>query len=237
MQGRPARRTLRGEYRVRVELPWRLDGAASDTGAPLVLCLHGQGMDEDSFALLLQKLFDRPLRFLLPRAPWPFEVRREHRIGWSWYPYDGDQARFLVELARTEGMLLGLLREVEALHGLEPRRRFVLGFSQGGYLGGMLALRHIDMFHGLIVAGARVKDEALGDEIRAAAGRDFRALLVHGLRDVHILPEAAERSRVALDAAGVAVQLLTFDDGHALGRAQVDAMGRWLDDAVSRLPA
>lgn len=233
MQEPATRRTLRGEFPVRVKLPWRLDGAATDPGAPLVLCLHGQGMDEDSFALLLQKLFDRPLRFLLPRAPWPFEVRRERRIGWSWYPYDGDQTRFLVELARTEEMLLGLLRAVEDAHGLDPRRRFVLGFSQGGYLGGMLALRHLDLFHGLVVAGARVKTEALGDEIRAAAGRDFRALLLHGQRDTHVLPEAAERSREALDAAGVPVQLLTFDAGHALGRAQVDAIGRWLDDARS----
>jgi phospholipase/carboxylesterase len=185
-------------------------------------------MDEDRFALLLQGLFDLPWRFLLPRAPWPFEVRRETRIGWSWYPYVGDQDSFIVELARTEAMLIDLLREVESQHDLRPRRRVVLGFSQGGYCGAVVALRHPDLFEGLVVSGARVKTEILERDMRAAAARRFRVLLLHGLRDVAVLPEAGESSRQALAAAGIDVEMQTTDTGHALGRLQVAAIRRWL---------
>jgi phospholipase/carboxylesterase len=223
-------RTVRGEMQVEIPLRWRLDGppgAAADT--PLVLALHGQTMDENRFALLLQPLFQLPCRFLIPRAPWPVDVRSEGRIGWSWYPYDGDQEHFLVELARTEAWLASLLARAEAEHGLRPRRRFLLGFSQGGYCGAVIALRHLDLFDGLVVAGARVKNEILATEMRAAAARRFPVLLLHGLRDAHVLPEAAERSRDALAAAAVPVELRTFDAGHSLGREHAAAIAAWLE--------
>jgi len=219
---------VRGSFPVQIDLAWRLDGAATDPVAPLVLALHGQGMDENLFALLIQKLFTLPCRFLLPRAPWPFEHGRPPRIGWSWYPYDGDQERFLGELVRTERMLLGLLQHVETTHGLRPQRRIVLGFSQGGYCGGVLALRHPELFAGLVVSGARVKTEVLGDEIPAAAAGGFRVLLCHGRRDAFVPLEAAERSRAALAAGGVPVELHAFDSGHSLGRAQVGTIATWL---------
>src|SRR5205085_2093420 len=162
------------------------------------------------------------------RAPWPFDVRRESRIGWSWYPYDGDPDRFRADLAQTETLLLDLLTAAEAQAGLRPRRRFLLGFSQGGYCGAVIALRHLDLFAGLIVSGARVKTEILADEMQRAADADFEVLLLHGMRDVHVMPEAAERGRDALAAAGVRVEMHQVDAGHSLGRAQMDLVLPWL---------
>jgi phospholipase/carboxylesterase len=222
--------TRRGELGVEIPLRWRLDapsGLAPD--APLVVALHGQTMDEDRFALLLQRLLALPCRFLVPRAPWPVDGRGESRIGWSWYPYDGDQARFRAELARTEAWLLRLVAQVEAENALRPRRRLLFGFSQGGYCGAVIALRHPELFAGLAVAGARVKTEILSAELPVAARRGFEVLLLHGLRDAHVLPEAAERGRDALRAAGVAVELRTFDSGHALGRAAIETLARWIE--------
>lgn len=225
-----ATRTIRGEHPVHWSVPWRLDGPTDDPTAPLVLCLHGMGMDEDSFALLLQRLFELPFRFLTPRGPHPVEVRGEQRIGASWYSYDGDQDRFRGELARTEAFLLSLLAAVEAERGLAPRIRVLLGFSQGGYCGSYIALRHPDRFSGTIVSGARVKTEFLEDELPRAAAAGFAALLCHGERDTSVSPESAERSRDALAGAGIDVELATFDAGHSVGRAQVAAFARWLEE-------
>jgi len=222
------RSILRGEFPLQITVPWRLDGATHDPEAPLVLALHGQGMVEDSFALLLQRLFVLPARFLLPRGPWPVDIRSEARIGASWYPYDGDPERFRRELERTEALLLGLLRDVERRHGLRPRRRFLLGFSQGGYCGAVVALRHPEIFAGMIIVAARVKNEILTAEIEAAGRNHFEALLCHGRRDATVLPEAAEASRDALVAGGVGAELQLFDTGHGLGRPVVQAIGDWL---------
>lgn len=221
--------TARGHLGIEIPLHWRLDG--DDTlpaDAPLVVCLHGQTMDEDRFALLLQRVASLPCRMLIPRAPWPMDLRRESRIGWSWYPYDGDAERFRVELGRLEGWITRLVAGVEIERGLQPRRRYLFGFSQGGYCGAVIALRHPELFAGVAVAGARIKTEILQEDLGIAAARGFEVLLLHGLRDAHVLPEAAERSRDALAAAGIAVLHRTFDAGHSLGREPIEALAQWL---------
>jgi phospholipase/carboxylesterase len=148
--------------------------------------------------------------------------------GASWYEYDGNQERFRAELLRVEADLLRLIREVESAQGLTPRRRFLLGFSQGGYCGAWSALRNPNVFSGLIVSGARVKTEFLADEMRAAAATGFRVLLCHGERDRSVAPDAASRGHDEMAAAGLDAELRTFDAGHSLGRDQVAAISEWL---------
>jgi predicted esterase len=228
MDRSPPAPTRRGTHEITLSVPWRLDGPDGDPGLPLVVCLHGQGMDEDRFALLLRGLGESGLRLLLPRAPYPLEVRRERRVGASWYAYDGDPERFRAELLRTEARLLDLLHDVEAQEGLRPRTRALLGFSQGGYLAGFVALRHPDRFRAMVVMGARVKAELLEAELPGAAAAGFGALLLHGRRDAAVAPEAAERSRDALVRAGVDVELRTFDRTHVIGREMVADAAVWL---------
>jgi phospholipase/carboxylesterase len=185
-------------------------------------------MDEDRFAAVLQPLFDLPLHVLIPRAPFPMDVRSEHRIGASWYAYDGDAARFAFELQRTEELLLGLLHAVERERSLRPRSRLLLGYSQGGYCGAPCALRHPELFEGLIVIGARVKTEILGDVLPDAARHGTRVLLVHGRDDAAVPFEFAERSQAELGAAGITTTLRAAPGGHALDAAQLELVHRWL---------
>jgi phospholipase/carboxylesterase len=220
--------TLRGEHAFTASLAWRMDGAATDPTAPLVLALHGHTQDEDRFARTLRPLLELPLRFLIPRAPFPVDVRREKRIGASWYAYDGDATRFAVELQRTEALLLGLLRDVETQQALRPRARILLGYSQGGYCGAPFALRHPELFSGLIVSGARVKTEILTDALPAAASHGMRVLLVHGRNDDSVPFEFATRGHDALRDAGVDVTLQAIDGGHLLEAAQITAIEVWL---------
>ena len=218
---------VRGRQRSRPELHWRMDGAGGPAD-PLLVALHGYGMDEDFFAVLLQKLFGRPLSILIPRGPSPADMGLRVAHGASWYDYDGNQERFREELLRVEAELLALLSDVEAARGLAPRARYLLGFSQGGYCGAWVAVRNPHLFRGMIISGARVKTEFLVEEMPRAAAHGFRALLCQGRRDRSVSPEAAERSREALAAAGIDVELRTFEAGHSMGREQVAAIGEWL---------
>jgi predicted esterase len=206
---------VRGRQQKGPHMHWRLDGAGGATD-PLVLCLHGYGMDEDFFAVLLQKLFTLPMRFLIPRAPQSADMGLEVENGGSWYEYDGNQERFREELLRVEAELLDLIRDVEAAASLAPRSRFLLGFSQGGYCGSWTALRHPEVFSGLVVSGARIKTEFLGDEMTGASTHGFRALICHGRADRSIAPDAAARSRDAPDPMWTSSSRRLM--GHSLGR-------------------
>ena len=220
--------TIRGEHPGDPPIVWRLDAPEADPTLPLVVGLHGQGMDEDFFARVLRGLLDQPVRVLLPRAPFPIEGRSAGRNGASWYDYDGDQERFRTELQRTEALVLDLISAVEREQGLTPRRRWLMGFSQGGYCGSWIAVRNTGLFHGMAIVSARVKTEFLADEMRRAAASRFEVLLCHGRQDVSVHPDAAERSRAGLAEAGVPVELRWFDSGHSLGKRQVEAIAEWL---------
>lgn len=209
-------------------LVWRLDGAGRAPDAPLLLALHGQGMTPAFFAALLAPLFDLGVRVLTPRAPLVHPVRGTQHEGPSWYAYDGNQQRFCAELERSELLLGAFVEDTERQLQLRPRSRVLLGFSQGGYCGAYVAVRRSDVFSGMVISGARVKVEILGDEIRRAGERGFAALLCHGEHDASVDPAAARTSRDVLQALGVAVELRTFDSGHALGREQVRTIRAWL---------
>ena len=208
-------------------LRWRLDGAPTSRTAPLVLALHGLGMTADSFAGVLHALLDVDAAFLLPTAPLPVE-----NAGTSWYAYDGNQERFAVELERVERQVLGVLASAESECNLSPRARVLLGFSQGGYCGAFVALRHPDTFAGMVISGARVKTEILEAPMREAAAHGFRVLLCHGERDRAVGIDAAHRSRDALLAAGVETTLRTFGGGHGIGPEQLRVIRRWLQTCL-----
>ncbi len=174
-----------------------------------------------------------PFEFSFPAGPIPSKSEGRGESGGAGTPTTGTKIDFDSELIRTEGILLDLLRDVEAAHGLRPRARFLLGFSQGGYCGAFAALRHPEVFRGMIICGARVKTEFLEDAMPKAAARDFRVLLCHGRRDTAVSFESAERGRDALRQAGIDVELAEFDAGHSLGRAQVEAAAQWIQRIVS----
>lgn len=225
-------KTIRGSHPVSQAIDWRLDGETEDPTAPLVLALHGMGMDEDVFAQLLSPLFTLPMWFLVPRGPYPVHAHGEGKVGASWYSYDGDQDRFRNELLRTESLLLNLLSSVEHAQRLQPRKRFLLGFSQGGYCGAFVAVRHAEIFSGMIISGARVKWEFLQEEMRSAGALGFRALLCHGRRDPSVSIEAAERGSQELAAAGIDVRLVKTDTGHSFGKSQTVEIRSWLDNVA-----
>lgn len=224
-------RTIRGLVPGPPPVHWRLDApSAAPADLPLLLALHGWGQDEDVFARLLRPLDVPPLRILLPRAP-----GQGGEGGASWYDYDGDQPRFRAALERCESTLLATLDAVERDAALRPRRRWLLGFSQGGYCGAWLALRHPERFAGMVIVGARVKTEWLAEDAARAAGMGFRALLCHGVRDTAVPVDAAERSRDALASAGLRVELHHFDGGHSLGRRPLRHVADWLVAAAEDL--
>ena len=219
----------RGEFAdaadARMRLHWRLDGSAKDPQAPLLLALHGYGMHEDLFAILLQGLSRLPWNIVTPRAPIPIP----EKPGMSWYDYDGNQQKFRQELHRTNDLLTSFLHSVEQQQGLAPRHRVLLGFSQGGYCGSYVALQNPQLFNGMVISGARVKVEVLEDVIHVAGKTGFRALLCHGKRDESVQLTAAQSSLAGLRDGGIAADLKQFDTGHSVGRTQVAAIRQWLE--------
>jgi phospholipase/carboxylesterase len=208
---RDAEREVRWSAGYRAALPPLPAPAA---GHPLLLALHGFGEDAARFSSRLAPLAGGPYALLVPDAPFPVELRDEEgaRIGRAWYQYDGDAATFERALRWGAVHLEELLREASRAFPLDPRRVVLLGYSQGGYLGAVTALRDRARYRGLVAIATRVKSEILGDELQSARG--YPVLALHGERDRSTPLEPQRRSLETLSAAGLDVALEVHPGGH-----------------------
>lgn len=202
-------------------------------GRTLLLALHGQGLGAKSFRHILRHLPPSRSTLLIPEGPYPFEIRRppELRVGHSWYTYTGDQPGFREALVAVEEHLLALIDALPASTGVpRPERVVILGFSQGGYLAGFMALRHRPLCAGLVLASARLKTEFLSRELDAELDSSPLppTLALHAQNDSALPWERAREYLRPLQERGADVEVFLHDQGHRLPAAAVERVGDWL---------
>jgi len=196
-------------------------------GAPLVCAFHGQWEDEQAWP---RRLGDkgRALAWVFPRGPYEAEVERGGRTlrGNSWYTYTGEAEAFAASLRETGAWVLALLDH--ALRETKAARDAVhlLGFSQGGYLAGSMALLWPERFAGAAILGARFKTELLAGDFRRVRG--LRLFAGHGRYDRSVRPEPALRCAQELLDHGVDVKHRAYACGHRV-------LPEMIDDALAHL--
>ena len=199
---------------------------------PLVVALHGMGQDESVIRRDLAPLFDRPWIWLFPRGPYPLEIRGRHvmRIGYAWYMFDGDQTRLRQSMDASCRHLLAIIDTLWNTCRIDLSKAAVLGFSQGGYLAGVLGATNPMRFKAACSIGGRIKHEFLTDAA-AKAGPRVALAQIHGGRDESVKPQPARDSIEAASKLGF-TRAEYFEDpeaGHEITPRMVDWLGTWLE--------
>jgi predicted esterase len=222
---------LRGRAPVRWDAPWLLRLPSARGPAPLLVALHGKGDRAERFEREARRALPRGWALLVPGAPIPRDRSGgppPSAIGGSWYLYDGDTPVFRESLARAEAFVAAAVRRARAA-GARPRgRAALLGFSQGAYLAGVLAVRRPDLFRAAVLVGGRLKVEALRREMPRARALGLRLLALHGARDPAVGPGPAGASVAAARAAGLDASFEEFDAGHEFTAAMAARAREWL---------
>jgi len=196
----------------------------------LLLGLHGMAQEGERFGEKLSPLLDQGIGLILPSGPYPMEVRGRHgvRQGYAWYIFTGDQPGFMESMQRSEEDLLNLLLGIRQDAALSDLPLDLLGFSQGGYLAGFMALRHANLFRSCTIASARLKHEFVESEL--ASSPQLQMLFLHDRKDPLTKAEPVEESQKILQRAGVNAVIQWHDEGHALGTQSVGLLAQWLKD-------
>ena len=136
-------------------------------------------------------------------------------------------------LATARRALLSALEAFEASTGLQRARTVIGGFSQGAMLTCDTALRMEEAPAGLaLLSGTLICESQWRARARGRSG--LNVLQSHGRQDP-ILPFAlAESLRDLLTGAGMQLDFVPFNGGHAIPEPVLDALGRLL---VGALPA
>jgi phospholipase/carboxylesterase len=195
---------------------------------PLVIALHGMGLTCEKFARTLSPLRREPWALFVPQGPYPFEIRKEGSmsVGHAWYMYRGDEEEWHRYMLRAERDLLDRMDDILRRYPIDPDRVFLVGHSQGCYLGYFVALRHPDRFRGFAAVGGRLKRRFLEPHLEASRG--LPVLVLHGSEDRHVPVTAAHESRDLLASYGHEVECRIHPTGHWIHPAQVRDLARWI---------
>ncbi|WP_426753775.1 alpha/beta hydrolase [Myxococcus sp. Y35] len=166
----------------------------------MLVALHYSGSTPGFWRPLLED-WRTPTRVVLPRGPHP---RRE---GFTWFAAGHEQKATAEKTAEVEQMaarLAELIRELRAAHP-RIRRVAVTGFSYGGDLAWVLALRHPELVDIAVPMGSRL----LGAPTPGAPAAR-RVWVLQGEADPIITaPQTAARVD-ALKAAGVPIDVKVY---------------------------
>jgi len=196
---------------------------AETPDAPTLLLLHGTGGDENDL-LPVGRMLDERAALLSPRGK-VLEYgmpRFFRRLAEGVFDHED-----LVN--RTHELAEFVERAVDE-YGIDRRRLFAVGFSNGANVAASLLLTYPRLLAGAILLRAMVPFEPermpdlSGTPVYLAAGRS----------DQMVPPENTERLAQLLREAGADVTLDWQPGGHGIRPDEVQAARNWLEDKISK---
>ena len=167
-----------------------------------------------------------PLRVLALQGPVP-----HRRGGYTWFPADHEQKDAAGKLADVERVVEKVARSIRTIRAVHPEitRVAVTGFSYGGDLAWLLAIRHPELVDAAVPMGSRL----LGDPAGAGPAR-VPVRVLQGESDAIIDARQTAARVEALRARGVPIELTVYPGlGHDLSPALIADWRAYLRDALA----
>lgn len=196
-------------------------GPKAPPNAPTLLGLHGYAQTGADFLGIMQKL--APDNFVASAAQgfhqlWDYNTKQ---ITFSWLTSfeKADNHR------RNNQFLASVIEQLALEQLADPAKVFLLGFSQGSSVAYRFALSHPDRVRGVISVCSDLPPDV---ESNLARMRGIPVMIVYGLRDPIVPTEKPLHAVDALRAAGIEVEVLSFDRGHLIPSSIASKAQEWM---------
>ena len=198
---------------------------------PLLLLLHGVGSNEhDLFGLV--PYLDK--RFLI------ISVRAPNTLGpgsYAWFEVDFTPQGPVINPAQAEASRLALitfLDEAVNAYDADPKKVYLMGFSQGAIMSASIALTHPQLVAGAVLMSGRILPEiqpliASNEEL---SGLPF--LVVHGTADMVLPISYGRASRQLLSSLPVELTYHEYRMGHEVSQESLADVTAWLSAQLDK---
>ena len=201
-----------------------------ETGAKpeaAVIWLHGLGADGHDFEPIVPELgLERPVRFVFPHAPIrPVTINQGMRMR-AWYDIlqlgggPEDEAGLRASQKLTEELIRS--------QGLPASRIVLAGFSQGGAIALLTALRYSERLAGVMALSTYLPLAPKLAAERSKANSDVPIFMAHGSYDDLIPMGRAQASRDALNALGYPVEWHDYPMPHSVCAPEIADISAFL---------
>jgi len=198
---------------------------------PLLLLLHGVGSNEhDLFGLV--PYLDK--RFLI------ISVRATNTLGpgsYAWFEVDFTPQGPVINPAQAEASRLALitfLDEAVNAYDADPKKVYLMGFSQGAIMSASIALTQPQLVAGAVLMSGRILPEiqpliASNEEL---SGLPF--LVVHGTADMVLPISYGRASRQLLSSLPVELTYHEYRMGHEVSQESLAEVTAWLSAQLDK---
>lgn len=197
-----------------------------------VIWLHGLGANRHDFLPVAEELQQHlhHTRFILPQAPlspvtcnggWPMP---------SWYDILALSPARAINRDDLENSSLRIVQIIEAQikAGINPKRIFVAGFSQGGAVALHVAYMHWHEPLGGVLALSTYAPTFEPDASLSEVAEHPPALFLHGTQDDVVVPELGRQALNWLQTRGVSAQWREYEMSHEVCEEEITDICQWL---------
>jgi phospholipase/carboxylesterase len=208
------------------DLPLRYESTAPRVVTPapaLVILLHGYGSNEEDL-LQLAPYFPDTCRIVSLRAPFMLMPGSN-----CWYELDFTPNGIVSDISQAQQSLARVNESIDAAitaFECDPRRVFVVGFSQGGGLAGLVAMHRHDLAGVAVLSGIN----PYGLSSTPLDAPQCPMLVVHGTFDEVVPVHIGHSTRDQLTDAGANVRYVEYPIGHTVDLRVIAALTRFLAD-------
>jgi predicted esterase len=224
----PAPQQILTDYTLKAEINLYYDlKPGNSTNAPLLIALHGYGankrymlreaqiMAPEDFAIASLQGFHQHMRD-------PRETGGPIRFGFGWVT----NFRSEESVAIHHKALLDLIDKLVRDHTADPKRIFLLGFSQSCALNYRFAFTHPHLLRGVIgICGGIPGDWETSDKYQSIEADVFH---LAGTRDEFYTPERIQNYEQHLGTRAKSLTFKNYDAAHELTQDMRDDVKQWL---------
>lgn len=205
--------------------------APSPGQPPLLLLLHGVGSHEGDLMGLAPSLDGRAY-VVSARAPFTLAPGM-----YAWFQVQLDPMNPMINPEQAETsrqMLIRFIDEAATAYGADPRRVYLLGFSQGAIMSLSVLLTRPEKVAGIVAMSGRILPEVLPQMAAPEAMRGIPALVVHGIHDPVLPVHHGRAIRDRLADLPVDLTYREYAMAHEVSAESLADVVAWLRDRLDR---
>ena len=204
--------------------------APAEGAPPLLLLLHGVGSNEADLFGLAPELDGR---FFVASARAPITLG-PGAYGWFHVAFTPQGPAIIpAEAEQSRQALIRFIDEVVEAYGVDPRRVYLMGFSQGAIMSLSVALTRPDKVAGVAAMSGRLLPEVRPLIAAPEALRGLPILLVHGTADQVLPIHHGREARDQLAKLPVALTYREYPMGHYVTPESLRDVTAWLEERLN----
>jgi phospholipase/carboxylesterase len=200
---------------------------------PVLILLHGLRSNEEDLFSLTPYLDER---FLIVSARAPFVLGLDQYGWYSMTLSPAGSVRNPDDFECSLEVLYRFIGEVVNAYDADPRRVYLMGFSQGAIMSVAALLTQPQLLAGAVAMSGALPADILPSAVSPERLANFPVLVVHGLYD-DVLPISEGRMlRLHLSTLPVQLDYREYPMRHQISDESLDDVCGWLIEQLNRTP-